>query len=457
VPGTAGAAASVGQGELTRGEFEGKLNLSPSDTIDSPMPLPRRGFRRFFLSPAHRDAAIIALIAMNAFTLLDFDLGVLGPVINAVSTAGIITVGGRSKLPKLVMILPVASFAFFQVLSTIWSLDPGITFKYSLELLYTVIIGLIFVTYSNPDGIIKGILFGAGAVVLVSIASGKQGPSADGAVLIGVLGSKNAMAECSQLVFQCALGVIAMPRQSTRIRLVALAIGAPACFVALTVHASTAIIALVGAATMLFALLLVVGAGVGVRLALLLFLGLAVSMMFLVWDDIFAVLSDFSLRVLKKDSTLTGRTVLWEFARNFISERPILGRGYKEVWLGQGPDTIGLLHWAGITDGRTFYFHETFLDAAVDSGITGAAILALTYVYMFVRMLIKVILSPTVGWCLLFTLATTSTIESFFDNLIQPNSLGTALIFGMAGAVAAEQKRRRLPRPTRMRHRQPAA
>lgn len=418
------------------------MNLSQSDTIDGPMPFRRRGLGKFSLSPANRDAAIIFLIAMNAFTLLNFDLGVLGPVLNAISTAGIIWAGGPSRLPKVGLIAPVASFAFFQVLSTFWSLDPGITIKYSLELLYTVTVGFIFFTYCNPEGIIKGVLFGTGAAVLVSIVSGKQGPSADGPVLIGVLGSKNAMAESAQLAFQCALGVLAMPRQSMRMRLAAIAMGAPACYVALTVHASTAIIALFGAAGMFLALLLVVGAGVGARLALLLFLGLAASMLLFVWDDIFAVLSDFSMHVLKKDSTLTGRTVLWEFARNFISERPLLGRGYKEVWLGQGPDSIGLLHWAGITDGRTFYFHETFLDAAVDSGITGAAILGLTFLYMFVRMLIKVILAPTVAWALLFTLATTFVIESFFDNLIQPNTLVTALIFGMAGAVAAEQAKR---------------
>ena len=358
------------------------------------------------------------------------------PVGNAVSLIGVIWVGGASKISRAVALLPITAFALFQILSTLWSLEPSVSIKYSLELFYTAIVGLMFAIYSKPEGIVRAVLFGGGAAVLLSLATGKQGPSVDGPVLIGVLGSKNAMGEMSQLVFQCALGVLAMPRQDGGTRLAALLIAGPAFFVAVTVHTSTAIIALVGASLTLGVLLVVSRTSIGVRIALIVFLIIVSLLCYMVWDDIAAIMAEFSLRVLKKDSTLTGRTVLWEFARNFISERPLLGRGYKEVWLGHSADTVGLLHWAGVDDGRTFYFHETYLDAAVDSGICGAAILAVTFLYLLARAALRVLFRPGVGWIVIFTLAATFIIESFFDNIIQPLSLVTVLIFAMSASLS---------------------
>ena len=45
--------------------------------------------------------------------------------------------------------------------------------------------------------------------------------------------------------------------------------------------------------------------------------------------------------VLGKDARLTGRTLLWEEADSLIAQAPLVGHGYKAIWLG--PKGKGLM------------------------------------------------------------------------------------------------------------------
>ena len=47
----------------------------------------------------------------------------------------------------------------------------------------------------------------------------------------------------------------------------------------------------------------------------------------LLWSD-----PEFALSLLGKDTTLTGRTELWDAVVSLIKERPFLGYGYRAMW-----------------------------------------------------------------------------------------------------------------------------
>jgi exopolysaccharide production protein ExoQ len=78
------------------------------------------------------------------------------------------------------------------------------------------------------------------------------------------------------------------------------------------------------------------------------------------------------LRALNKDETLTGRTVLWEFALDAYDSRPWLGFGYKAWW--ESPQTDAQLLRI-VMEQDLWFFHNTFLDLAVAFGIFGPAVL----------------------------------------------------------------------------------
>lgn len=69
-------------------------------------------------------------------------------------------------------------------------------------------------------------------------------------------------------------------------------------------------------------------------------------------------------RILDRDPTLTGRTLLWGEALTVISRRP---------WLGQGPG--GLADGSGIGRTGEFHVHNSYLQAAMDYGFVGAGLL----------------------------------------------------------------------------------
>jgi exopolysaccharide production protein ExoQ len=72
------------------------------------------------------------------------------------------------------------------------------------------------------------------------------------------------------------------------------------------------------------------------------------------------------LNSLGKDSTLTGRTVLWDEAIRLFEERPWLGLGYNSYW--NSPECASLSINVG---GWLGSFHNIYLDRLVDVGAVG--------------------------------------------------------------------------------------
>jgi O-antigen ligase len=83
------------------------------------------------------------------------------------------------------------------------------------------------------------------------------------------------------------------------------------------------------------------------------------------------------LGILGKDSSLTGRTVLWATVAAELIDRPLLGFGFQAFWLGNTAEfaTVwSVVRWAPPNA------HNGYLDVALSLGLTGLLLVLITIV-----------------------------------------------------------------------------
>jgi exopolysaccharide production protein ExoQ len=83
------------------------------------------------------------------------------------------------------------------------------------------------------------------------------------------------------------------------------------------------------------------------------------------------------LLALGKDSTLTGRTAIWNGVMASIGKRPILGYGYGGFWWGTRGEAYNIDSRVGW---MVPYSHNGFLDVWLDLGVVGFTLISLTVI-----------------------------------------------------------------------------
>jgi exopolysaccharide production protein ExoQ len=102
-------------------------------------------------------------------------------------------------------------------------------------------------------------------------------------------------------------------------------------------------------------------------------------------------LLDFVLGFFGKDSTLTGRTYLWEQGWLAAQQRPVLGYGYAAYWIQGFADPERLWAEFYISTRTGFHFHNTYIETLVELGFIGMTILALIILRSFYGHVSKVV------------------------------------------------------------------
>ena len=82
-----------------------------------------------------------------------------------------------------------------------------------------------------------------------------------------------------------------------------------------------------------------------------------------------------------KDTTLTGRDVIWAFALKYIALKPFFGYGYFDFWNSQADAALEYLGW------NPNQAHNGFLDLALNEGLVGIGILLTVFVVALRRSL----------------------------------------------------------------------
>lgn len=340
-------------------------------------PVPRRGspLMRGVRQPGRVTASKPGLVLAAVYLLFVAAwlslLGPIAPMLMMLATLAIFGLAPQAVFAGLLRCWPILLVAGLAPLSALWSTEPAVSLRYGIQLAITLVAAIAMASVARPRDLLRVFFFSTLIILVLCLLSGRQGGSPQGPVLIGVLGSKNEMGQLCQLAICSAMAIAFSSSEPRWMRLLALPAAAFAAFVLAYTFATGAVLT-----TLVFLLTLLVLA-VGSRLPsgsklilTLVVLAFAVPL-WMIQADIMRLYEWFIVDVLGKDIGLTGRDYLWAHADRMISDRPVLGHGFRSTWLGTGTETIGLLRWAGLSSGAGFNFHDTYREWVVDFGFAG--------------------------------------------------------------------------------------
>lgn len=260
--------------------------------------------------------------------------------------------------------LPFVVAAAFAILSSFWSITPGISAYSGSLLLLNVLVGFVFAERLGIQRFIVLLFWFSATVQTLSLGLFLiHHPSAFNEVgeARGLYLHKNALSMHSCLFYLTSL-VLFAAGWHRRIAAVGILLALTNLMLSRSGTGMLMIVFSTGVLTV--CLLSARGRQLPPMLAGIVLAGLCltVAAMSLYRVDIVADV----LGLLGKDATLTGRTVLWDEALRLFAERPWLGLGYNSYW--NSPECAALSINVG---GWLGSFHNIYLDRLVDVGIIG--------------------------------------------------------------------------------------
>lgn len=106
--------------------------------------------------------------------------------------------------------------------------------------------------------------------------------------------------------------------------------------------------------------------------------------------------ADF-LESVGKDTTLTGRTMLWDAADRITEEQPWFGAGAEGFWIGNRGDAATILELAHKQQGTKFSFHNSYLEMQIHFGYVGLVLCYAMVAWCIWRTVISWFTSQTIA------------------------------------------------------------
>jgi exopolysaccharide production protein ExoQ len=327
-------------------------------------------------------------------------------------------------------VVPLLVLPGFAALSTLWSDVPSATLRGAIQYGTTVFCGLVAARVVSMPSLAAGGMLGGLAVLAYSAANGGYAYDVvDGTYAFnGAFASKNQLGYFCSVTFLFSLAVLVLYRASAAWRLVATA----TCLFALALlwksDSATSTLSLgfsVGVLALAVVVAMLPPVPRSAAICVILFGGVTVAA-----AAIYAGAFDATLSAFGKDTTLTGRTFLWQEGLAQGAEHPLSGLGYYAFWTPGRPAAEILWETFYITGKTGFHFHNTLIEAYVALGVPGVALvggLTLALVVMAVLTVWQRTATVTSALCaalaLLFVLRSAVEIDFF-----TPYTLGSFLV-----------------------------
>jgi exopolysaccharide production protein ExoQ len=344
-----------------------------------------------------------------------------------------------------IIVFPLLCF-----LSAFWSPAPSVSLRTAIQLLTHLICALIAMRTISVLTLTRGSIVGTVVVMLYSIVFGHYSYDAmDGSYsFVGSFASKN------QLGLYASLGIVFSVLYAIvfRRRDIWLAgAGAAALLCAYCLMASQSATSVITTAGLIAACIAYLPFGLlGPSSRKLLFVGVVVVGLAIVVAGLQMGAVDAILGLFGKDSTLTGRTYLWQQGIEAAHLNPILGMGYQGFWVQGFAKPEQLWDEFFITTRTGFHFHNTYIEVAVENGLVGLALLVfmlLRNVFGHLGAMLNRHNDPSS--IVLFAVSLLLLMRSFVEiDVIFPYQIGSFLMFYAAGKLTL-----RRPVPQRPQHR----
>ncbi|BCH52394.1 O-antigen ligase family protein [Agrobacterium vitis] len=356
----------------------------------------------------------------------------------------LIAVNYRRVLGNYGLYLPIFAFSILTILSIFWSAAPPVTVRASLQYFSHIVCALIAMRVVGIRSFLRGSMIGTGIVLVYSLLFGSYflDPLDGSFSFVGAFSSKNQLGFYASLgvYFSFAAIIILKERSIWMLPPAGLALLSAYClFASESATSVITVMAVVGASLVLRAVILlsprhrIVLVVAGVVLG-----GLGAAAF------VYAGGVDLILGAFGKDSTLTGRTYLWQQGIAAALANPIFGVGYQAYWVQGFSEAERLWDEFYIPTRAGFHFHNTFIETAVETGIIGLVLLVAMLVVALIGNLKRLLVNardPEAG--VLFGLAMLLVERAFVEiDIIFAYQIGSFLLYFMLGKLA---QRRALP------------
>ena len=295
---------------------------------------------------------------------------------------------GRASFPILRDCWPLLLLPVWAVLSSPAGVVPMGALRSGVQMILAVQICVLLVVWLRPREIILITFAATGVCGVLSIFFTSYH---DGA-MTGIFAHKNMLGAKMLMLFLAALCVMLDRWMGLWLRLLAVGGVALALALILASHSATALVLAMFIAGLIAMFSFFAGHGsatpadrmaVGLVIVGVLLTGIPVLLSLMEQSPV-AIL----LESLGKSSTLTGRTELWTYARDVISERPVAGHGAGGFWRYEENDLVRQI-FAEFhkSPNQVFSFHNSYLEVTVHFGLIGLVLTLVTLVWTVVRLL----------------------------------------------------------------------
>jgi len=286
--------------------------------------------------------------------------------------------------------LPIL-FAAYVCLSVFWSQAAGVSARAAVQYSSHIVCAYVAARTISMRTLVVGSLIGIFFVLLYSLQVGAYAMDIiDGTInFVGAFGSKNQIGFFSSLGIFFTLAFLVFYRRNWLGFVWTAPILLLSVYMLAIAHSATSVASL--PAVIGIVALLTASKVLSLRYRRVIFIVGAGALVTGVVAALNLGLLDVVLGVFGKDSTLTGRTYLWEQGWNAAQQRPLLGYGYAAYWI-QGfaePERL----WAEfyISTRTGFHFHNTYVETLVEIGFVGVTMLALIILRSFYGHVSKVV------------------------------------------------------------------
>lgn len=336
----------------------------------------------------------------------------------------------------------IIAFAVLACLSVFWSAAPGVTARAGVQLLSHVVCALIAARVVSVRTLNIGALGGILMVVLFSVAFGQYNlDPIDGTYsFVGAFSSKNQLGLFSSLGIYFAFTAVAVQHERGLWRLLAIFCGLLCTYTLLASQSATSVLAIGATLAMLICLKLAMMFSPSARKGGLV-AGMAIGLL-LIFVALNLGAADAVLGAFGKDSTLTGRTYLWQQGWEAAMQSPWFGFGYQAYWV-QGFSEAERLWTEFYIGSRTgFHFHNTYIEVLVELGLAGILAIAVLMVRVPFGLLLRLIdARRDPASFTLLGIAVMFLIRSFVEvDVINPYVVGSFLVYYAAGQLVLPRR-----------------
>lgn len=330
----------------------------------------------------------------------------------------------------------IFTFAVFCFLSAFWSQSPGVSFRAAIQYMSHIVCALIAMRVLSTATLTQGGALGCAAVLVYSMVFGRyENDPLDGSyTFVGAFASKNQLGLFASLGLLLSYGTLLLSARKGW-TLIGLSTGALSFSNLLASQSATSIITTMAIFALAVAMqsTLVLAPRHRVLLCLMVFLGAMVCGTFVLQIGGTGSL----LEAFGKDSTLTGRTYLWQQGIAALSENPLFGVGYQGYWVTGLADAERLWDEFYIPTRSGFHFHNTYIETAVETGICGTLCLILIVLTTLWGHLSRFLMRRKhKDSLLLFAIAALLTCRSFVEiDVLFAYQIGSFLLYFVAGKL----------------------